>query len=106
MQKVRAAIDVAATVAESRTLIVITHRLRTVVDSDQIVVLDHGQVFGTGTHSELVSSTPLCSDLASTGYGSRPPGAGATAGQATFTLMVCQPVAPSGAGGARASVWV
>ena len=47
-----------------RTLIVIAHRLSTVVDSDHIVVLDHGQVVGQGTHSELVESTPLYRDLA------------------------------------------
>ena len=60
-QKMRAAIDA---VAENRTLIVIAHRLSTVVDSDQIVVIDHGEVVGTGTHSELVLSTPLYRDLA------------------------------------------
>ncbi len=60
-QLLRAAIDA---VAENRTLIVIAHRLSTVVDSDQIVVLDHGQVVGVGTHSELVKSTPLYKDLA------------------------------------------
>lgn len=60
-QKMREAIDA---VAVDRTLIVIAHRLSTVVDSDQIVVLDHGQVVGTGTHSELVASTPLYRDLA------------------------------------------
>ncbi len=42
----------------------IAHRLSTVVDSDVIVVLDHGRVIGTGTHSELVKSTPLYRDLA------------------------------------------
>jgi ATP-binding cassette subfamily B protein len=60
-QLMREAIDA---VAENRTLIVIAHRLSTVVDSDQIVVLDHGAVVGTGTHSELVASTPLYRDLA------------------------------------------
>ena len=60
-QKMRTAIDA---VAENRTLIVIAHRLSTVVDSDQIVVIDHGEVVGTGTHSELVLSTPLYRDLA------------------------------------------
>ncbi|TFD52963.1 ABC transporter ATP-binding protein [Cryobacterium frigoriphilum] len=60
-QLMRAAIDA---VAENRTLIVIAHRLSTVVDSDQIVVLENGQVVGTGTHSELVKSTPLYRDLA------------------------------------------
>jgi ABC-type multidrug transport system fused ATPase/permease subunit len=60
-QMMREAIDA---VAENRTLIVIAHRLSTVVDSDQIVVLDHGTVVGVGTHSELVISTPLYKDLA------------------------------------------
>jgi len=60
-QRMREAIDA---VAEDRTLIVIAHRLSTVVDSDQIVVLDHGQVVGIGTHSELVRSVPLYRDLA------------------------------------------
>lgn len=60
-QLLREAIDA---VAEDRTLLVIAHRLSTVVDSDAIVVLDHGRVAGVGTHSELVSSTPLYRDLA------------------------------------------
>jgi ABC-type multidrug transport system fused ATPase/permease subunit len=60
-QLMREAID---TVSEGRTLIVIAHRLSTVVDSDHIVVLEHGRVVGEGTHSELVKSTPLYRDLA------------------------------------------
>lgn len=60
-QRMREAIDA---VADGRTLVVIAHRLSTVVDSDLIVVLDHGRVVGQGTHSELVASTPLYRDLA------------------------------------------
>ncbi|MET0303068.1 MAG: ABC transporter ATP-binding protein [Microbacteriaceae bacterium] len=60
-QRMREAIDA---VAAGRTLIVIAHRLSTVVDSDLIVVLDRGAVVGQGTHSELVASTPLYRDLA------------------------------------------
>ena len=60
-QRLREAIDA---VAENRTLIVIAHRLSTVVDSDQIVVVEAGRVVGVGTHSELVVSTPLYRDLA------------------------------------------
>jgi ATP-binding cassette subfamily B protein len=60
-QALREAIDA---VAANRTLIVIAHRLSTVVDSDKIVVFDHGRVVGEGTHSELVKSTPLYKELA------------------------------------------
>jgi len=60
-QRLREAIDA---VAENRTLIVIAHRLSTVVDSDQIVVVEAGRVVGVGTHSELVRTTPLYKDLA------------------------------------------
>ncbi|MDT0115832.1 ABC transporter ATP-binding protein [Microbacterium sp. PRF11] len=60
-QRMREAIDA---VAADRTLLVIAHRLSTVVDSDLIVVLEDGRVVGQGTHSELVASTPLYRDLA------------------------------------------
>ena len=60
-QRMREAIDA---VASGRTLVVIAHRLSTVVDSDLIVVLDHGRVVGQGTHSELVETVPLYRDLA------------------------------------------
>lgn len=60
-QLLREAIDAVAT---GRTLLVIAHRLSTVVDSDAIVVLENGEVVGVGTHSELVKSTPLYRDLA------------------------------------------
>ena len=42
--------------AEGRTTIAIAHRLSTVRDADQIIVLDHGHVVETGTHEELLSA--------------------------------------------------
>jgi ATP-binding cassette subfamily B protein len=54
-----------AAAAAQRTLVVVAHRLSTVVDSDQIVVVDEGRVVEAGTHTELLSSSPLYRELAS-----------------------------------------
>ncbi|MDP4972018.1 MAG: ATP-binding cassette domain-containing protein, partial [Pontimonas sp.] len=51
-------------VSQNRTLVVIAHRLATVVDSDQIIVINGGQVDSVGTHDELLVSSALYKDLA------------------------------------------
>jgi ATP-binding cassette subfamily B protein len=62
-QRMREALDA---VAKNRTVIVIAHRLSTVVDSDQIIVMEHGKVIGAGKHKALLKSTPLYKELAAT----------------------------------------
>jgi ATP-binding cassette, subfamily B, heavy metal transporter len=49
--------------AESRTTIMIAHRLSTVVNADQIVVLDEGRVAQRGTHEELLERGGLYAEL-------------------------------------------
>jgi ABC-type transport system involved in Fe-S cluster assembly fused permease/ATPase subunit len=51
-QNIQAALN---TLAQGRTMLVIAHRLSTVVRADQILVLHDGQVVEKGTHSELVA---------------------------------------------------
>jgi len=57
----RQAIDM---VAERRTLLIVAHRLSTVVDADQIVVLDGGRVVAVGRHEELTETSELYRELA------------------------------------------
>jgi ATP-binding cassette subfamily B protein len=50
-------------VAARRTAIVIAHRLSTVVDADQIVVLDEGRIVERGTHAQLLRKAGLYAEM-------------------------------------------
>lgn len=47
------------------TMIVVAQRVSTIVDADQIVVLDDGRVVGRGTHDELVENNPTYAEIVS-----------------------------------------
>ena len=51
----RAILQAMREVSKGHTSLVIAHRLSTVVDADRILVLEHGRIVESGTHTELLS---------------------------------------------------
>ena len=43
-----------STLVKNKTVLVIAHRLRSVMTADQIIVLDQGEIIEQGTHAQLV----------------------------------------------------
>jgi len=50
-------------IARSRTTLVIAHRLSTVVDAAQILVMDHGRIVERGTHAQLLQADGLYAQM-------------------------------------------
>jgi ATP-binding cassette subfamily B protein len=47
-----------------RTFIIVAQRINTIMDADQIIVLDNGRVAGLGTHEELLRSCGIYKEIA------------------------------------------
>jgi ATP-binding cassette subfamily B protein len=60
------------TVLTGRTSLVIAHRLSTVREADQILVIDQGQVRERGTHDELLAESGLYAELYRTQFARQP----------------------------------
>ena len=58
-----AVLDALAVVLSGRTSIVIAHRLSTVIEADEIVVLDDGRIVERGRHAQLRDAGGLYADL-------------------------------------------
>lgn len=78
------------------TVILIAHRLSTVTGAEQIVVLEHGRVRGTGTHEELVEADVLYRELAASQMLVGDDGAGAEATGAAGAPEVAGVGGPAG----------
>jgi len=50
--------------AGKSTMLVIAQRIATIMDADQIVVLEHGKIVGCGTHAELIKSCEVYREIA------------------------------------------
>ena len=55
--------DALERIATGRTTLVIAHRLSTVIDADEIIVLEHGSVIERGTHMQLLARRGLYADM-------------------------------------------
>ncbi len=53
-----------ATQAAGKTVIVVAQRIATVLNADQILVLEDGELVGVGTHKKLLSSCPTYREIA------------------------------------------
>jgi ATP-binding cassette subfamily B protein len=47
------------------TMLIVAQRVNTVMDADQIIVLDEGQIAGIGTHQELMKTCEVYSEIVS-----------------------------------------
>ncbi len=47
----------------NKTIIIVAHRLSTIIDADEILVIDEGRLVGRGTHSSLISTNGLYKSL-------------------------------------------
>jgi len=59
----RSILEALSEVAERRTTLVIAHRLSTVVDADQILVMDGGRIIERGRHADLLAADGLYATL-------------------------------------------
>ena len=49
---------------QGKTVIIIAQRISTILDANQIIVLDEGKIVGKGTHKELMENCEIYKQIA------------------------------------------
>ena len=55
--------DAIHTLSAGKTVVAIAHRLSTVLEADQIIVMEQGRILDRGTHVELLDRNPMYQKL-------------------------------------------
>ncbi len=51
-------------VTENATVLIVAQRVGTIMDADQIIVLNEGEIVGRGTHNELMENNEIYREIA------------------------------------------
>ena len=54
------------------TVLIVAQRVGTIMDADQIIVLNQGEIVGRGTHEELMASNEIYREIANSQLNSSP----------------------------------
>jgi len=60
-----------APVMATSTVLIVAQRVSTIIDADQILVLEHGRPVGLGSHDELLESCPTYAEIVASQVGAR-----------------------------------
>ena len=48
------------------SILIVSQRISTIIDADEILVIDNGEIIDRGTHSELVGSCEIYTEIVNT----------------------------------------
>jgi ATP-binding cassette subfamily B protein len=48
------------------SILIVSQRISTIMDADEIIVIDNGEIIDSGTHSKLVESCEIYRDIVNT----------------------------------------
>ena len=63
-RRMRNCVRVLKEVTQEATVLIVAQRVGTIMDADQIIVLDKGEIVGRGTHDELMQTNTIYREIA------------------------------------------